>query len=409
MQVTRQKISLGSGWLLLAVCLLLLCTPAAASGAWTVEPISGTTPEPIAADVSGRTIVSSVAWGDAMDSSTPRGILLCDAYTKTTTVIANSTGRMTVTGANIDGDHVVWFDEPQLLVDEKETSNLLNTIYLYSVSEGTTKEIYSSPTAEWPKVSGNHILWSESPENTWIDAITVYDIEEGAAQDFPNIRVDDPASVVLDGDHIAYRDATTWDLTLYDLASGETTVIAPAVRTNTTHALVEDFAMGGDYVLYTTRTLIDEGKHRDETITLSLYTISTNATELISPTKGLAEATDPKPELAATVDSPFTDGTTIGWVLVTGISASDVIITTPAGDDPTLLAIDGDAAFPAIDGNRVVWVQSKLFSDSHVVLATQENTVPLPAGTPEPTPTPGFGVAAFGALAALALLRAKKE
>ena len=237
----------------------------------------------------------------------------------------------------------------------------------------------------------------------------VYDIDEGAAQDFPNIRVEDPAAVLLDGDHIAYVDAASHDLALYDLAAGTTTVVKKIVRTNTTFSNIEDFALGGDYLIYTTRTVEGEGPTRTESITLALYTISTATTEIINPTEGLVEATEPKVELAAIVDSPFTDGTTIGWVLVTGISTSDVILTTPGGDDPTLLAIDGDVAFPAIDGNRVVWVQSKLFSDSHVVLATQENTVSLPTEEPEPTPTPGFGIAAFGALAALALRRAQKE
>ncbi len=411
MQVTRSTISLKSGWFLLAICLLLLVTPAAAAGSWTLETISGTTPEPIAADVSGRTIVYSVAWGEAINTSTPRGILLCDAYTGMTAVIANSTENMTLTGANIDGDSIVWFDEPQLLIDENETANLLNTIYLYSVSEGTTKEIYSSPTAEWPKVSGNTIVWGECPENSWTDYLILYDIREGAAKDLLHLRVLDAAAVVLDGDTIAYQDADTGDLILYDTIANATTVIAPAVRTNTTHSMVDDFAMGGDDVLYLTRTLTDDGKKRGETYTLSLYTISTNTTELISPTKGLAEETETKTELAATFDSPFTDGTTIGWVLVTGISTSDVILTTPEGDDPTLLAIDGDVAFPAIDGNRVVWVQSKLFSDSHVVLATQENTVPIPTDAPEPTPTPGFAIIAAltGALAGVALLRPKTE
>ena len=406
MQVTT--ISLRRGWLILAVC-LLLCAPAAAAGNWTVESISGTTPEPIAADVSERTIVYSVAWGDAINSSTPRGILLCDAYTGKTTVLANSTDKMTLTGANIDGDYVVWFDEPQFLLDENETANLLNTIYLSSVSEGTTKEVYSSPTAEWPKVSGDTIVWGESPENSWTDSLVLYDISEGAAKDLLDIHVLDAAAVVLDGDIIAYQDMDTGDLTLYDIIANVTTVIAPAVQTNTTHAMVDDFAMGGDYVLYTTRTLTEDGKKRDETTTLSLYTISTNTTELLSPTKGLVEAAETKSELAATFDSPFTDGTTLGWVLATGISTSDVILTTPEGDDPTLIAIDGDVAFPAIDGNRVVWVQSKLFENSHVVLATQENTVTLPTDTPEPTPTPGFGIAALGALAAIALRRGKTE
>ena len=401
------KISLGSGWLLLAVC-LLLCTPAAAGGSWMVENISCTTPEPIAADVSGIDIVYTVAWGDAMDSSTPRGLLLTSAYTGTTTVIANSTDRMTLTGANIDGDHIVWFDEPQILLDENEAKGL-NTIYLYTISDGTTTEVYSSETAEWPKVSGNRILWSESPENTWIDAITVYDIDEGAAQDFPNIRVEDPAAVLLDGDHIAYVDAASGGLVLYDLAAGRTTVVKEIVRTDTSFSTIEDFALGGDYLLYTTRTVEGEGPTRTESITLALYTISTATTEIINPTENLVEATEPKVELAAVVDSPFTDGTMIGWVLVTGISTSDVILTTPEGDDPTLLAIYGDVDFPAIDGNRVVWVESKFFNDPHVVLATQENTVPLPTDAPEPTPTPGFGIAAFGALAAFALFREKTE
>jgi hypothetical protein len=380
------------GILILCACLLLLA-PASAISGWTPQNISGSVPEPIAADVSGDYVVYSVAWGEAISSSTPRGLLLYAAETGETTVIANSTAKMTLTGGNIDGDSVVWFDEPQLLVDENESRGLYNSIYLYSISEGTTTKIYSSETAEWPKVSGNHILWSESPENTWVDALTVYDISEGAAQDLPDIRVDDPAAVLLDGDHVAYTDAVTKDLTLYDLSSGETTVVKTIVRTNTSFSNIEAAAMGGDYLLYLTRTVEGEGPTREETLTLSLYTISAKTTELISPTEGLVAETEPKTELAATVDSPFTDGTTIGWVLVTGVSTADFVTMTPAGDDPTLLAVDGDIAFPAIDGNRAVWVESKLFRNAHVVLATRDaGTAATPTAAPEPTPAPGFGL-----------------
>jgi hypothetical protein len=405
------KCMIRNGCLILCACLLLLA-PAAATAGWTPETISGTVPEPIAADVSGDYVVYSVAWGEAINSSTPRGLLLYAAETGETTVIANSTGKMTLTGGNIDGDSVVWFDEPQILLDENETKGLYNSIYLYSISEGTTTKIYSSATAEWPKVSGNYILWSESPENTWVDALTVYDISEGAAQDFPNIRVDDPAAVLLDGDHIAYTDAVTKDLTLYDLASGEATVVKEVVRTNTTFSTIESAAMGGDYLLYITRTVDGEGPTREETLTLSLYTISAKTTRIISPTEGLVEETEPKTKLAAIVDSPFTDGTTIGWVLVTGISTADFVTTTPAGDDPTLLAVDGDIAFPAIDGDRAVWVESKLFKNAHVVLATRDaGTAATPTAVPEPTPAPGFGIiaATVGFLAALALVRGKKQ
>jgi hypothetical protein len=400
------------GSLILWACLLLLAPAAGAAAGWAPQDISGTIPEPIAADISGDYVVYSVAWGEAINSSTPRGLLLYSGVTGETIVIANSTGHMTLTGGNIDGDSIVWFDEPQILLDENETRGLFNSIYLYSIREGTTTKIYSSETVEWPKVSGNYILWSESPENTCVDSLTVYDISEGSAQDFPNIRVDDPAAVLLDGNHIAYTDAVTNDLTLYDIASGETTVVEEIVRTNTTFSTIESAAMGGDYLLYITRTVEGEGKTREETHTLSLYTISEKTTELLSPTSGLVEETSTKPDLAATFDSPFTDGATIGWVLVTGISRADFVTTNPGREDPAILSVDGDIAFPAIDGDRAVWVESKLFKNAHVVMATRgSQTTATPTDVPEPTPAPGFGLiaATTGILAAFTHARTKKH
>jgi hypothetical protein len=158
--------------------------------------------------------------------------------------------------------------------------------------------------------------------------------------------------------------------------------------------------MGGDLLLYKTR-YIDLAPTRGIHSTLTRYDRSTNNTTLISPVSGKPVETLTEAEKTATFDSLFTDGATFGWSYETGISESDLITVDAATGAVSHLTINGDVAFPAIDGNRAVWVESKMLNNSRVVLGTMQTT-PTPTGTPAPLCSLLGGM---GLLAALACRR----
>lgn len=385
-------------WSVLPVLLvlLMLVIPSSATATWTPERISPTEPEPIAADISGPYVVYSVAYGEAINLSAPRGLLLYNDNTGRTFSLAVSSGEMTLTGGQISGDAVVWFEEPQAFSGDASGPSMNNSVLLSSVFDDPPTPICESPSAAWPKTDGRRVIWSETDEDTYVSTISLYDIASQTTEVLP-VHPDDGSSVVFDSDTIAFRDARTFALSLYDIPSNTTTVVMTPVRTNTTETMVDEYAMGGDLLLYKIRH-IDLAPTRGIYSTLIRYDRSTNTTTLISPVSGKPVETLTEAEKTATFDSLFTDGATFSWSYETGISESDLITVDAATGAVSHLTINGDVAFPAIDGNRAVWVQSKLFNNSHVVLATMETT-PTPTATPAPLCGLLGGVGVLAALA----------
>jgi len=396
-------------WSVLPVMLvlLMLVIPSSATATWTPERISPTEPEPIAADISGQYVVYTVAYGEAINLSAPRGLLLYNDNTGRTFSLAVSSGEMTLTGGQISGDAVVWFEEPQIFSGDASGPRVNNSVLLSSVFDDPPTPIRESPSAEWPKTDGRRVIWSETDEDTYISTITLYDIASQTTDVLP-VHPDDGSTVVFDGDTIAFRDGHTFALSLYDIPSNTTTVVMTPLRTNTTRTAVDEYAMGGDCLLYKTRH-IDLAPTRGIYSTLARYDRSTNTTTLISPVTGKPVETLTEGEKTAAFDSLFTDGATYGWSYETGISASDLITVDAATGAVSHLTINGDVAFPAIDGNRAVWVESKMLNNSRLVLATWHGS---PQGedatTPTATPAPLCGLlGGVGALAVLACRRTK--
>lgn len=387
--------------------LLILAVPASAAGTWATEAISATVPEPIAADISGSYVVYSVAYGKAMNLSAPRGLLLYDADNGKTVSLANASGKMTLTGGQIAGDAVVWFEEPEALLSDP--AGLNNSILLFSPATGTMATIRSSPSAEWPKTDGSRVVWSETPGDTYIASLSLYDIAKKTTETLP-VHPMDGSSVALEGDTIAFRDVNISVLTLYDIPSQTSTAVMVPVHTNATDTMVDAYAMGGDVLLYKSR-IIELLPKRSISSTLTWYSITEQTNVTLSPITGLPVENLTADERNAAFGSLFTDGKTISWVLETGISESDVITVNAETGAVSHLKIDGDVAFPAVDGDRAVWVQSKLMADSHVVLATWQDTVKgedAATPVPETTAAPGCGVfCAAGALAVGAFARKK--
>jgi len=375
--------------------LLVLAVPASAAGTWVTETISPTNPEPIAADISGSHVVYSVAYGEAINLSTPRGLLLYDMDTGKTTSLANASGQMTLTGGEIAGDAVVWFEEQAAFISDPSGPVINNSVLLFSIKNGNTTSIRSSPSAEWPKTDGSQVIWSETAEDTYITTLSLYDIAAKTTESLP-VHPENGASVMFDRDTIAFVDADTFALILYDIPTQKKTVVSVPVRTNTTFTNVDAYAMAGDVLLYKTR-IVEKSPKRSITNTLTWYSITEQTNVTLSPTTGNTVETLTKDDQTASFDSLFTDGNTIGWVYGTGISTSDVITVNAETGDVSHLKIDGDVAFPSIDGSRATWVQSKMMADSHLVLATWQGSAPP---VPETTSAPGFGViCAAGALA----------
>ncbi|KAF1078027.1 hypothetical protein [Methanogenium sp. MK-MG] len=397
-------------WHAAAAILLVLClfVPAAAAGSWVTETVSPSDPEPIAADISGSHVVYSVAYGEAINLSTPRGLLLYDADTGRTTTIANASGQMTLTGGEIAGDAVVWFEEPQGFT--REPTGLNNSILLFSLATSTTTAIRTSPSAEWPKTDGHRIIWSETPGDTYITSLSLYDIAAKTTGALP-VHPEDGASVVLDSDTIAFRDANTSALSLYDIPSQQSTAVTDPIHTNTTDTMVDAYALGGDVLLYKTRIVEYSPPNRGITNILTRYSVKNKTNVTLSPITGRVVENPTADDLKASFDSLFTDGETISWVVETGISESVVITVSAETGDVSRLEIDGDVAFPSVDGSRATWVQSKMFKNAHLVLAAWQDSAAAGNTTgpvAETTSAPGFGIlCAAGALAVVSLGRKK--
>ncbi|MDE4908852.1 hypothetical protein L0665_09565 [Methanogenium marinum] len=408
-------------WSAAAAILLLLCLPIPvfAAGTWVTETISSSDTGPGAADISGSNVVYDVLYNEAINYSTPWpwGVLLYDADAGTTTSLAyvSGTDRTFLGGVQTAGDAVVWFEDAGdafVLFEDASALDINNSVFLYSLSTGTNMSIRSSPEARWPKTDGSRVVWSEIDDETETSTLLIYDI---AAQTTDILPMDpwDASSVVLDSDTIAFVDVNTSALVLYDIPSRKRTVVSVPIRTNTTFRHIHGYAMAGDVLLYNTLTVEDSPKRSFNTLTW--YSIKEQTNVTLSPVTGLPVENLTEDDKAATfrMNALFTDGNTLGWALETGISESDFITVNAETGAVSHLKIDGDVAFPSIDGNRAVWVQSKMLKDSHLVLATWQGPAedePPETAVPETTSTPGFGIlCAAGALAVGVLSFGKKR
>lgn len=393
-------------WSAVAAILLLLCLPIPvfAAGTWVTETISPSDIGIDSTDISGSNVVYTVAYDEAVNHSMPWGVLLYDADAATTTSLAYASDKdlTFLTGGQIAGDAVVWFEEAL-------TEGINNSVLLYSLSTGTNMSIRSSPEARWPKTDGSLVIWSEIDYETETSTIFSYDIAAQTTEVLP-IHLRDGSSVVLDSDAIAFVDANASALVLYDIPSQKRTVVSELIPTDTRVSRnMYCYAMAGDVLLYNTHSFNRSFN------TLTWYSIKEQTNVTLSPVTGLPVETLTEDDKAATfhLNSLCTDGKTFGWVLETGISEYDFITVNAETGDVSHFKIDEDVSFPSIDGSRATWVQSKQLNNSHLVLATwqesaeEENTT---TPVPETTSTPGFGIfCAAGALALGTLSYGKKR
>jgi len=377
------------------ICILLCAPQAAADASWTYKQVSDPSLDSIYADISGEYLIYSGSIGDAMDQNSTRVTQLYSLDDGNEKRIATSYAGSSLTGEAIDGNYAVWFSEPVL----GSTSDGPNQIFLYSIDGDETKTIRTSQTAEWPKISGSGVIWSENPNESFASSIMHYDILTGKTTLLPGISTINGAGVGLDCDHILYTDAKTMDLDLYEISTGaKTTVFAPS-RDNTTHENVFGASLGGDYVLY--RKDVRMEKQREMYSELCLYTISTGDTILLSPLTGEVIETLAEPDKKATFGSPAADGTLVAWEVAEGIADDKIIVLDPRSMETSSISPKTFVDFINIDGRHMVWLGSKsIAGNGSIYLATMDLQEDLPLSTDatvSPTRAPGFGLVVTGA------------
>jgi hypothetical protein len=383
------------------ICILLLTPQAAAAVSWSDEIISDSTLDSIYADISGEYLIYSGSIGDAIDENSTRVIQIYSLDSRKERRIATSDPGYTLTGEGVDGHYAVWFSEPVL----GSTTDGPNQIFLYSIDGDTSKTIRRSQTAEWPKISGDGVIWSESPNQSFESSIMHYDIRTENTTHIPGISTIDGAGIGFDGEYILYTDAETMDLVLYETSTGEKITVFAVSPDNTTHEIIFGTALGGDYVLY--RKDVRTEKPREMYSELCLYTISTGETVLLRPNTGEVTETLTKQDKEATFGSLATDGTHMAWELAEGIARDRIIVLDPQTMGTSSLSPGTFVDFISIDGPHMVWLGSEsIGGNGSIYLATMEMGDTMPATT-KPTQAPGIGpVLTFaGLLAALRISR----
>ncbi|MCK4269467.1 MAG: hypothetical protein KAW93_03210, partial [Methanogenium sp.] len=183
---------------------------------------------------------------------------------------------------------------------------------------------------------------------------------------------------------------------LYNIPSEKNTLVSKHIYTNTSAVLAENFALGGDYVIFINNIMNKTGPEKGISNELVLYTISTGETKYIKSSTGEFVGELSKQEKSAVIGYPFADQNRVGWVDVTGISESVIKILNPVTGEVSSIHTDYFVAFPHLDENSAVWGDST----GKMILGTEKtDKTPLVPATSEKA-VPGFGfIAGLSALA----------
>ena len=381
--------------------ILLLVSPVAAGSSWDYTIISDPKLDSIYPDISGDYLIYSGSIGNAIFQNSTRVIQLYSLSTGEQTRIATSATNSTLTGESIDGNYAVWFSEPQM----EAPADIPNRIFLYAIAEKNLTIIRTSSGAEWPKVSGERVIWSESANGSYVSSIMLYDIRTGVTSRLSGTRINNAAGVAFDGNYILYSDADTMNLLLYDTGTGSTiTVFAPVVDNNT-REIVFETALGDDYVLYRKDMMVEKPRQRYSE--LCLYTISTGKTILLSPSTGSVTETLSESDKQASFDNPAAGGARVAWKVAEGIRDDRIMVLDPATMTVSSVSPKMSINFIHLDGRNMTWLGSGfLAGKGSIYLATESGGAGLPATT-APAQTPGFGLimTAGGLLAGVFLAR----
>jgi hypothetical protein len=377
----------------MGLVMFLLISQVAADATWNYNIISDPDLYGINADLSGDHVVYSGSTGDPMLQDSLRVIRLYSISSGEQERLAISDPGTVLTGENIDGSYVVWFSELPL----ESTAKTPNRIFLYSIPDKNLTTIRTSTGAGWAKIFGDHVIWSESANDSFESSIVLYDIQTGATTPIPGIRTINGASVGYNGDYILYSDADVSKLLLYSTGTGTTRM----VFTPSTDPVIREIAfkavLGSDYVLYRKdRTILEPKEHYSE---LCLYNISTGKTTLISPLTGDVVETLSKSDKGALFSPQAADKTRVAWVVMDGMADYRIMVLDPASMTISSVSPKTFVNFVQLDGRNMTWLGTKSFAGKgSIYLANESGSPGLPAST---TPRRAAGSGLFIILAGL--------
>jgi len=396
------KILTGFRYTAVLIAVLIMIIPASAGTIWENTEIPVEKGSFTGGDISGENIVFLKSEG--MDLNLNR-ICLYNTDEEKVRIIGTPSSNMTVTGYGISGNYAVWFEEDGSLFETNESLTKPNTVYLANLENNTTKALNLSPTAKWPKISGDRILWSEDDVDSYNDKTCIYNILTGEKTVIPEVRSINPAEIVFDNGNIAYQNLRG-SIEIYNPDSKENISVFVPEHSNISNSGVEYFDMAGDYLIYFKSTRVFEGADKGGYDEPYIYEISTGRTSLISPLTGEFTDSLTEDEKKATINSPFTDGKRVGFGLIKSELKSAIILINPVTGNSSVIPADGSISGIQIDGNRMIWGKSVFPSFDQTLIYAGEKSEDK-AETPA---SPGYS--AFAAitgvlLSALAITRIK--
>ncbi len=385
------------------IALILCASPASADTGWVTKGVSENTTSALGGEISGDFILY-LGGAEGLDQSQNR-IFLYSLLTGDQTIVGTPAANMTVTDPDISGEYAVWFETPVTDFALNETTVAPNRVYLYSLQSGSAEVLDTPGTAEWPKIDGDRVLWVNESDDSLDVGIFLYDIGTGKSEQACILPIIDPAGICFDGGRIVYQ--STDGLFLYSLEAGENTTVFQNVFGNESGSDVEDYAMGGDYLIYFRHSVNYKGPDKGMFDEPCLYLISTGETKYLDPMTGAfseSSNTSTAEEKNLQISSPFTDGKRIGWVYSENSPGSTIVLCDPETGTVENIPVDGLASRVFLDGDRMVWVETHFPSFHGELIYAQEN-----AGTTETVPgfAAGIGIAAL--LTALVLLAGRKR
>lgn len=380
---------------LIGLLIFLLISPVGADATWNYKIVSDPEIFGIHADVSGDHVVYSGSIGEPMLEKSQRVIQLYSQSSGDQIRLATSDPGSLLTGENIDGNYVVWFSELPL----ESTADIPNRIFLYSIAEKNLSILRTSPGAAWPKVSGKHVIWSESTNNSFESSIILRDIETGNTVKVPGISTIHTAGVGYNGEYILYSETNTSNLLLYKTSTGATTTVFAPSSDNKIRENIFGSALGDNYVLYRKDVTVESFK--EQYSELCLYTISTGKTTLINPLTGDIIETLSKSEKSAVFSPQAADKTRVAWTVMEGMSKYRIMVLDPTTRSVSSVSPKTYVNFVQLDGRNMTWLGTASFAGKgNIFLGIESGSVGSPVST-SPSRTPGFGlVLMVGALLA---------
>lgn len=392
-----------------ALAFLLLVSHAAAVSEYRIANISDPGLDAISAVLSGDNIIYAGTIGDAIHENSTRVVQLYSISTGEQSRLATSDPGSTITGVDISGNYAVWFSEP----DIDSPADTPNRISLYSLLEKNLTVIRTLPGAEWPKVFGKTVIWSESSDDSMSSSIIEYDIPSGKMVPVPNISTIDSAGVAFNGRHILYSAADAGSLLLYTPDTGAISTVFATAADNNTHEMVFGYALSGDYVLYRKDVMVE--KPRERYSELCLYTISTGKTVLLSPLTGMVTGTLTESDKNAAFDVGAADADRVVWYVAESVGRDRIMVLDPSTMSVSSVSPKDSVYSLSIDGRNMAWQGSdQLFGKGAIYLATVSGGEgPAATMTPAPQATKSglssaVPLAGIGICCVLVLLRTKE-